>query len=73
MRPLIKYCEFRPIDHAHNARIDEALYGQRALSETVFSVIKRTLVDAVRARCRYREFRKIVLMCAVYNIKRTVN
>ncbi|GAB7019397.1 hypothetical protein JCM18750_22580 [Halostagnicola bangensis] len=73
VRPLIKHREFRPIDHAHNARIDEALYGQRALSETVFSVIKRTLGDAVRARRWYREFREIVLMCVVYNIKRSVN
>ena len=32
VRPLIKHREFRPIDHAHNARIDEALYGQRPLS-----------------------------------------
>jgi len=72
VRPLIKHREFRPIDHAHNARIDEALYGQRALSETVFSVIKRTLGDAVRARTWYREFREIVLMCTVYNIKRAV-
>ena len=73
VRPLIKHHEFRPIDHAHNARIDEALYGQRALSETVFSVIKRTLGDAVRARRWYREFREIVLMCVAYNIKRAVN
>ncbi|ELY64861.1 ISH9-type transposase ISHwa1 [Natronobacterium gregoryi SP2] len=36
-------------------------------------MIKRTLGDAVRARSWYREFREIVLMCAVYNIKRTVN
>nr|WP_160047966.1 IS5 family transposase [Natrialba sp. INN-245] len=72
VRPLIKHREFRPIDHAHNARIDEALYGQRALSETVFSVIKRTLGNAVRARSWYREFREIVLMCVVYNIKRAV-
>jgi len=28
---------------------------------------------AVRARNWYREFREIVLMCAVYNIKRAVN
>ncbi len=44
--------------------IDGTLYGQRALFETVFSVIKRTLGDAVRARSWYREFREIVLMCA---------
>ena len=40
VRPLIKHREFRPIDIAHNARIDAAAYGQRALSETVFSTIK---------------------------------
>ncbi|OYR50460.1 IS5/IS1182 family transposase [Halorubrum sp. Ea1] len=73
VRPLIKHREFRPIDCAHNARIDGSLYGQRALSETVFSTIKRTLGHAVRARAWYREFREIVLMCAVYNIKRAEN
>jgi IS5 family transposase len=73
VRPLIKHREFRPIDHAHNARIDGTLYGQRGLSETVFSVIKRTLGNAVRARSWYREFREIVLMCVVYNIKRAVS
>ena len=57
VRPLIKHREFRPIDHAHNARIGEALYSRRALSETVFSVIKRTLSDAVRARSWYQKFR----------------
>ncbi|WP_323192882.1 IS5 family transposase [Halostella sp. PRR32] len=72
VRPLIKHREFRPVDCAHNARIDESLYGQRALSETVFSTIKRTLGHAVRARAWYREFREIVLMCTVYNIKRAV-
>ena len=72
VRPLIKHREFRPIDCAHNARIDGSLYGQRALSETVFSTLKRTLGHAVRARAWYREFREIVLMCAVYNIKRAV-
>jgi len=72
VRPLIKHREFRPIDVAHNARIDAAAYGQRALSETVFSTIKRTLGHAVRARAWYRAFREIILMCAVYNIKRAV-
>jgi IS5 family transposase len=72
VRPLIKHREFRPIDCAHNARIDGSLYGQRALAETVFSKIKCTLGHAVRARAWYREFREIILMCAVYNIKRAV-
>jgi len=72
VRPLIKHREFRPVDCAHNARIDESLYGQRALSETVFSTIKRTLGHAVRARAWYRESHEIVLMCAAYNINRAV-
>ncbi|QKY16852.1 IS5 family transposase [Halorubrum sp. CBA1229] len=72
VRPLIKHREFRPVDCAHNARIDGSLHNQRALSETVFSTIKRTLGHAVRARAWYREFREIVLMCAVYSIKRAV-
>jgi IS5 family transposase len=72
VRPLIKHREFRPIDHAHNARIDAAAYGQRALSETVFSAIKRTLSNAVRARAWYREFREVILMCSVYKVKCTV-
>lgn len=49
-----------------------ALYGQRALSETVFSAIKRTLGHAVHARAWYREFCEIVLICAAYNIKRSM-
>ncbi|EMA09976.1 IS5 family transposase, partial [Haloarcula marismortui] len=72
VRPLIKHREFRPIDHAHNARIDGLRYRQRAMCETVFSTIKRTLGDAVRARTWYGEFRELVLMCVVHNIKETL-
>ena len=50
VRPLIKHRLFQAVDHAHNARIDAALYGQRSMCETVFSTIKRTLGCAVRAR-----------------------
>src|SRR6056297_328875 len=72
VKPLIKHREFQPIDHAHNARIDGPRYRQRAVCETVFSTIKRTLGDAERARAWFREFREIVLKCAVHNIKRAV-
>ncbi len=72
VRPLIKHREFRPIDHAHNARIDGPRYRQRSMCETVFSSIKRTLGDAVRARTWYGEFRELVLMCAVHHIKQAV-
>ena len=72
VRPLIKHCVHAPYDHAHNARIDEELYAQRSMTETVFSSLKRSLGCAVRARAWYREFREIALMCLVYNIKRLV-
>jgi len=72
VRPLIKHRVFRPIDHAHNARVDGPRYRQRSMCETVFSTIKRTLGDAVRARAWFREFREIVLKCVVHNIKRAV-
>jgi IS5 family transposase len=53
VRPLIKHRHFRSVDHAHNARIDDFLYHQRSMCETVFLAIKRTLGTAVRARTWY--------------------
>ena len=72
IRPLVKHCVHAPYDHAHNARIDYDLYGQRAMTETANSSVKRSYGGAVRAREWYREFREVVLMCLVYNIKRLV-
>ncbi|GAA0475087.1 hypothetical protein GCM10008985_34470 [Halococcus dombrowskii] len=72
IRPLIKHCVHAPYDHAHNARIDDDLCGQRSMTETVNSSVKRSYGSAVRAREWYRESREVVLMCLVYNIKRLV-
>ena len=72
VRHLIKHREYRPIDHAHNARLDGPRYRQRAMCETVFSTVKRTLGDAVRARTWYGEFRELVLMCTVHNIEQSL-
>lgn len=72
IRPLIKHRLHAPYDHAHNARIDGDRYGQRAMCETVFSSVKRTLGADLRSRAWYREFREIALTCCVYNIKRAV-
>jgi len=33
VRPLIKHCINKPYDHAHNARIDDDLYGQRSMAK----------------------------------------
>ena len=72
IRPLVKHRVFAPYDHAHNARIEDDLYNQRSMTETVNSSITRSDGSAVRAREWYREFRKIILMCTVYNIKQHV-
>jgi IS5 family transposase len=42
------------------------------MSENVFSTTKRTLGDAVRGRTWYGQFRGVVLMCAVHNMKRAL-
>ena len=73
IRPPIKHCVRTPYNHAHNARIDENLYAQRSMTETVDSAVKRSLGYAMRARTWFCEFRETALMCVVvYNIKRAV-
>jgi len=72
VRPLIKHRIMHPLDHAHNARMDGDRYHQRSMSETVFSLIKRTLGSAVRARIWWLEFREMLLKAAVYNLRRSV-
>jgi IS5 family transposase len=58
VRPLIKHREFRLIDPRVVRVIDGPRYRQRALCETVFSTIKRTLSDAVRARSWIRRIQR---------------
>ncbi len=43
--------------------------AQRWMAETSYSTTKRSLGDAVRAFCWYLQFREIVLMFAIVNIK----
>jgi len=71
VRLLIKHRVFVPYDHAHSARIDNELYDQRSVCETVDSVIKR-LDGSVGARSWYRQFRESTFAAAVYNVERAV-
>ena len=73
VRPLIKHRIYKPIDHAHNARMDAYRYNQRSLTETVNSVIKRSILDSVSSRTWFRQFCEIVLAATVHNIKRTIS
>jgi IS5 family transposase len=69
---LIKHRIFAPYDHAHNARIDDDLYCQCSVCETVNSVIRRSDGSAVRARAWFRQFREVTLAAAVYNVEQAV-
>jgi len=72
IRPLVKHRVFAPYNHAHNARSCDDLCNQRSMTETVNSSVKRSYGSAVQTREWYREFREIVLMYLVYNIKQHV-
>lgn len=70
---MIKHREFTALDKAHNARLDDDLYAQRATVETVFSVLKRRFGKTVRARSWFGQFREMLCRCAVYNVDRALN
>jgi IS5 family transposase len=72
VRPLLRHRLFAAYDHAHNARLDSGLYGQRWMAETAFSAIKRRFGPAVHPRAWYREFRELVLTAAVYNLEQAL-
>lgn len=54
----------------HNAHIRALGYGKWWLAETTYSTTKQALGSALRAESWCREFREVVLMFAVTNIKR---
>lgn len=70
VRPLIKHREFTSLDKAHNARLDEELYGQRAMSESVFSMIKQRSGAHLKATTWYGQFREMAMKCVVHNLTR---
>ena len=73
IRPVIEHREFTSPNRAHNARLDDDLYAQRAKVETVFSVLKRRFGQTVRARSWFGQFREMLCRCVVYNVDRALN
>ncbi|ELY25604.1 putative transposase [Halogeometricum borinquense DSM 11551] len=69
---MLRHRLFAAYDHAHNARLDSELYGQRWMAETAFSAIKRRFGPAVHPRAWYREFRELVLTAAVHNLEQAL-
>ena len=55
---------------ANNALIRAKGYTQRWIAETTYSSVKRTQAAALRSRFWYRQFREIVLLFALNNIKK---
>ncbi|SMO90017.1 transposase [Halorubrum cibi] len=55
---------------AHNALNRMYGYTQRWMAETAYSTTKRTLSSALCSRLWYRQFREIVLMFFLHNIKK---
>ena len=54
----------------NNALIRAKGYTQRWMAETTYSTVKRTQAAALRSRFWYRQFREIVLLFALNNIKK---
>jgi IS5 family transposase len=50
IRPLIRHREFRDVDKAANARMNDNDYNQRQKIESVFSAIKRKYGDRISSR-----------------------
>ena len=50
VRSLLRHRLFGHHDHAHNARMDSGLYGQRWMAETDFSTMERRFGPAVHPR-----------------------
>jgi IS5 family transposase len=55
---------------ANNALIRAKGYTQRWMAETFYSTVKRTQDSPLRSRFWYRQFREIVLMFALNNLKK---
>lgn len=72
IRPVIKHREFTSLDKAHNARIDDEVYHQRSMVETVFFAIKHRFGDRLAMKKWYNQVRELVLRCAINNIENHV-
>ena len=69
-RPVIKHCEQSSLQKAHNARIDDDIYNQRSMSETVFSMLKADGGENLHTRTWHGQFRELTRKCIVHNCRR---
>ena len=71
-RPVIKHCEQNALKKAHNARIDDEVYNQRSMSETVFAILKDD-GDELRSRSWHGQFRELTRKCIVHNLSQAAS
>jgi len=71
-RPVIKHCEQNALKKAHNARIDDEVYNQRSMSETVFGMLKDD-GDDLRSRSWHGQFRELTRKCIVHNLSQAAS
>ena len=71
-RPVIKHCEQNTLKKAHNARIDDEVYNQRSMSETVFAMLKDD-GDEIRSRSWHGQFRELTRKCIVHNLEQAAS
>jgi len=50
--------------------LDDDLYHQRTMSETVFSLLKNDSGEKLRSRTWHGQFREMVRKCIVHNLSR---
>lgn len=73
IRPLIYHREFKPIDKAHNARMNKKDKHRRSMSETENSIIKRKYDDTLYTKTFWNQYKEVILICCVANIERYLN
>lgn len=71
VEPLVQHRGSTPMAVSHNAFIRLNGYSQRWMAETSYSSVNRMQASAaLHARFWYRQFREIILMFAINNIKK---
>ncbi len=67
-RPVIKHKELSSLKKAHNARINDGVYNQRSMSETVFAMLKTDNGGSLRSRSWHGQFRELTRKCILHNL-----
>jgi len=68
----INHCEQNALKKVHNARIDDEVYNQRSMSETVFAMLKDE-DDDIRSRSWHGQFRELTRKCIVHNLSQAAS